>query len=159
MKAFYLAAVAVGAMSVAMAQVSPEEHAAHHPDQTAAAAKDAPATKMPSAEKTAPSAVGADMQTRMKSMQGLMDKLGQTKDPAERKRLLAEHRQKMHEQLGAMMHMGCAMGNEKSGEPPTGGGMMGGGMMKCHELMQTRMDMMIGMMDQMMRHEEAQPAK
>lgn len=32
MKAFYLVA-----MPVAVAQVSPEEHAAHHPDQAAAA--------------------------------------------------------------------------------------------------------------------------
>ena len=35
---------------------------------------------------------------------------------------------------------------------------MSGGMMKCHEMMQTRMDMMVGMMDQMMRHEDAQNA-
>lgn len=37
-------------------------------------------------------------------------------------------------------------------------GMMSAEMMKCHEMMQARMDMMVGMMDQMMRHEEAQDA-
>jgi hypothetical protein len=36
------------------------------------------------------------------------------------------------------------------------GGMMCGDMMKCHAMMQVRMDMMVGMMDQMMKHEDAQ---
>ena len=36
MKVFYLAALVGGFMSVAVAQVSPEDHAAHHPDQAAA---------------------------------------------------------------------------------------------------------------------------
>lgn len=69
MKAFYLAAVVVGAMSVAVAQVSPEDHAAHHPDQAAAATKKAaPASATPSA-KTAPAdAAVTHMQARTKSI-------------------------------------------------------------------------------------------
>ncbi len=189
MKALYLAAVVVGAMSVALAQVSPEDHAAHHPDQAATGKaatptkKAAPTSATPSA-KTAPADVTVtDMQARMESMQELMDKLGQTKDPAERARLLAQHRRAMHEQLASMQHMGCPMmgenaGNMNGAERPgmtdkgmpgkEGGGMMSQGMMnggmmsadmmKCREMMQARMDMMVGMMDQMMRHEEAQDA-
>ena len=184
MKAFYLVAVVVGAMSVALAQVSPEEHAAHHPDQAAtgqaatATKKVAPTSATPSA-KTAPAdATVTEMQARMKSMQELMGKLSQTKDPAERARLLAQHRQAMHEQLASMQHMGCPMMGESAGTMSgaahpamtnkgmpgnegggmIGQGMMSGGMMKCHEMMQTRMDMMVGMMDQIMRHEEAQDA-
>lgn len=189
MKTFYLAAVAASVMSVAVAQVSPEEHAAHHPDQAATTAKtdtpskkSTPSTKAPSGDQAA---VEADMQTRMKSMQELMDKFAQAKDPAERARLLAQHQQMMHEQLGAMMHMGCAKGegggkmagsdSEPQGKDGKGmagkegggmmahggmmaGGMMNGDMMKCHELMRARMDIMVGMMDQMMRHEEAAQA-
>jgi hypothetical protein len=36
--------------------------------------------------------------------------------------------------------------------------MMGGDMMKCHQMMQARMSMMVGMMDQMMRRDEAEHA-
>jgi len=154
MKAFYLTAIVLGTVSIATTQVSPEDHAAHHPDQAAAA-------------KSAPDPAISDMQARMKSMQELMDKLGQTKDPAERARLLAQHRKAMHEQLASMQHMDCAMMGSSAGKPAGSGGAMGQGMhndmmnaamMRCHEMMQARMDMMVGMMDQMMRYQEAQAA-
>lgn len=166
MKAFYLAAVVVGAMSVAVAQVRPEDHADHHPDQPAAGKAATPTKKAAPAD-----TAGTDMQTRMRSMQELMDQLGQTKDPAERARLLTQHRQAMREQLASMQHMGCTMmgesaGNMSGAEHPgmagksmpdkEGGRMMSADVMKCREMIQARMDMMVGMMDQMMSHEDAQ---
>jgi hypothetical protein len=170
MKAFFLSALVAGSLSMAVAQVSPEDHAAHHPDQAAGKAAAPPASATPAAS---PEAAVDKNQARMKAMQELMDKLGETKDPAERAKLLAQHRQAMHEQLSSMQHMGCSMmGDEagkmgrmgtgekgmsvKEGGGTMGQGMMSAGMMKCHEMMQMRMDMMVGMMDQMMRHEEAE---
>jgi hypothetical protein len=167
-------ALVLGAATAAFGQVSPEEHAAHHPEQAApsSAATTAPAT---------------DMQQSMKSMQALMDKIEKTKNPAERARLLAQHREAMRQQLSSMKSMDCGMGmtsdakagagskmmggmSGDKGAPEKGsqgnigqgmigeGGMMNGGMMKCHEMMQARMAMMVGMMEQMMRHEDAQHA-
>lgn len=81
MKALLLAALAVGGMSVVVAQVSPEDHAAQHSDQaavgTAAAARNkaAPPAATPP-PKTAPAdAAVTDMQTRMDMMVGMMDQM------------------------------------------------------------------------------------
>ena len=130
MKSLYLGVLLAAATAIAVAQVSPEEHAAHHPDATASA------------------------QDHSSSMKALMDKIRNTTDPAERKRLLGEHRRAMLAQLESMKRMKCGMeGGKDSG---TQGGMMaGGGMMKCHEMTQARMDMMIDMMGQMMEHDDA----
>ena len=106
------------------------------------------------------------MQESMTKMQALMDRLENTKDPAERQRLLAEHRRAMREQLAAMKGMDCGMGMAgATGEAMkgqagsmAGNSMMGGDMMKCHEMMQAQMKMMVGMMEQLMRHEEAEQA-
>ncbi|HET9473538.1 MAG TPA: hypothetical protein VFO82_06570, partial [Steroidobacteraceae bacterium] len=140
MKRFTIVLLTCGVVAVAVAQVTPEEHAAHHPPAVA------------TAESTP-----ADMHQHMKDMQTLMEKIEKTKDPAERRRLLDQHRKAMREQLHSMMQndkgmkMGMGMG--------TGMGMgMGksGSMMECHEHMRGQMDMMMGMMDQLMRHEDAQ---
>jgi hypothetical protein len=138
MRSLYFGVLLTAAAAIAFAQVNPEEHAAHHPDATASS------------------------QDHSASMKALMEKLKNTKDPAERKRLLAEHRQLMHEQLDTMRHMNCDMGGQMDASKKDGasqGGMMaGGGMMKCHEMTQARMSMMIDMMGQMMEHEEAASA-
>ena len=181
MKRQILATLLIGAATIAHAQQKPEDHTAHHPGQTAPAQKTAPT--MPSSEGTH----GSEMQGKMKEMQALMDRLAATKDPSERQRLLAQHRQAMREQLDSMMRMDCRV--EMAGtrdqakssdsmmkpgmprmsspagaaeEPAPGGQMMGqgvmtgAGMMKCHEQMQARMKLMLGMMDQMIQHEDAE---
>ena len=129
MKRFTIALVTCAFVVSAAAQVTPEEHAAHHPPQ-AASTPDMP----------------DDMHQHMKDMQALMEKIEKTSDPAERQRLLDQHRKAMHDQLDSMMQMGDdnGMGMRKSGN-----------MMECHEHMQARMGMMMGMMDQLMRHEDA----
>src|SRR6185436_3029122 len=82
----------------ALAQSSPEEHSAHHPPSTNAAQT----TASPS----------MDMHQNMKAMQLLMDKIENTSNPAERKRLLEQHGKAMREQLQSMQHMddGAGMG-------------------------------------------------
>jgi hypothetical protein len=131
MKRFTIVLMTCAFVISAAAQVTPEEHAAHHPPQAA----NAPGTP-------------DDMHQHMKDMQALMQKIEKTSDPAERQRLLDQHRKAMHDQLDSMVQvrdgMGTGMGMDKSGN-----------MMECHGRMQAQMDMMTGMMDQLMRHEDA----
>lgn len=107
------------------------------------------------------------MQTNMKKMQGQMARIHKTTDPKERQKLMKEHMTAMQENMKAMQgmggpmmtgggqHSGMAMGDKK-------GGMMDGDMMKRHEMMVKRMDMMQMMMEQMVEHHqmmESMPAK
>ncbi len=155
-----IATLLVAAPALTFAQVTPEEHAAHHPAEQAA-----PAEKSPQPAAAAPKSA-AGMQENMTKMQALMDRLENTKDPAERQKLLAEHRRAMREQLAAMKGMDCGMGmpgaSSEAMKGQAGGmageSMMGADMMECHEMMQARMNMMVGMMEQLMRHEEAEQA-
>jgi hypothetical protein len=136
----------MAAATGAVAAQEPDEHAAHHPPgQTATE----PAPPKPSAEPKDPAQ--ASMQEGMKNMQALMSAIESTKDPAARQKLLDQHRQAMREQMEAMRKMGGGMN-----AGTTGKGMMSGDMMKCHEVMTGRMEMMQMMMEQMMRHEDAQ---
>lgn len=84
------------------------------------------------------------MQARMQTMRETMQKIQDTEDPAERRRLMREHMQQMH---GAMGEMG-GMGHQ---------GDMHGGMMnmdadQCREMMQMHQSMMQAMMEQMGAH-------
>jgi hypothetical protein len=150
----FLIAAALG--TAAFAQTPPEEHREHHPDAKASS-------------ETVQSPKHDMQQQKMKEMQALMEKIEKTKDPSGRAALLAQHAKAMREQMMSMTPMRCGEGMGHMG----GGGMMGGGMghpgadgagkpaesgptmMPCHEMMQERMNMMTGMMEQMLRHEEA----
>lgn len=75
---------------------------------------------------------------KMQEMTTLMEQARATKDPVERARLMAEHREKMNKQMGAMMQGDSAA------------------MMKaCHE----RMTMMHDMMAQMSAQQAMSPTK
>lgn len=74
------------------------------------------------------------MQARMQHMRELMDRIHGTSDAAERRRLMDEHMRAMSEGMAMM------------------GSMMGGA-----ALLQQRMDMMQGMMGQMMEHMTIMP--
>jgi Spy/CpxP family protein refolding chaperone len=72
------------------------------------------------------------MQERYRLMQEQMGKIRQTKDPAERRRLMQEHWQTVHEGLGMMGGYGMGpagggMGHGMMGGYGMGPGMMGGG--------------------------------
>lgn len=98
------------------------------------------------------------MMERMKQMQAETQRIHETRDPAERAKLMQDHMKHMQE--GMQMMRG--MGGESMGM--MGGGMMGGGghMMQGGKrgaggqtmpMIEQRMDMMQMMMEQMMQHQ------
>ena len=143
---------------------------AHHPEQgSAPAAKPAagetvlprqPATPdKPLRNAGGGSVADAQMtkaQERMQQAQALMVKLRETKDPAERQRLMREHTQAMRDTMGMMRGMKMGM------DGCQGMGMMGGGqgmgmmgmMMDMHQMMEAHMGMMHMMMEQMVDRQE-----
>lgn len=87
-------------------------------------------------------------------MQVLMDKLHATKDPAERQRLLKEHRKQMGEMMHEMkssrddMVMGMMGGGAKHG------GSMAEGEKRRQHMIEKRLDKMDNAMEMMMRRDE-----
>ena len=162
----------IGNMVLGLLMGAPVAYAedAHHPEQGGTpAAKSAPEKEVmpsqPAAPDKAMSSGVADAQMvkaqeRMKQAQALMAKLRNTKDPAERKKLMHEHTQAMRDTMG-MMGGGQGMGMMGGGQ---GMGMMGGGqgkgpakaggMMPMHQMMEDRMEMMQMMMEQMFERQE-----
>ena len=117
------------------------QHQAHHP----AGAASAPASKsMP--RKTGPAM--ARMDTQMKAMGEMHDKMMAAKTPEERNALMAEHMKTMQE--------GMAMMN---GMSPGGMGAMKGDMATRQQMMEKHMEMMQSMMQMMMDRTPAVPAK
>ena len=170
MKRLQVIALATGMMlmaPIAFAQTK-EEHESHHPDATITA----PAAD----EQESKSAAGMEgmqsMQKNMKAMHELMEKIHSSNDPAEKTQLLKQHMQAMRDQMKGMqgkggMTMGMMNGGMAEGTKTQSNGMamMCGGkkgtksgdmMMKCHGMMQARMEMMQDMMGQMLEHEEAE---
>jgi hypothetical protein len=133
-------------IALALAAVGPltwaaqDEHQAHHPAGTASAP----------AAKAMPGPAGPDMgrmDTQMKDMGAMHDKMMAAKTPEERNALMAEHMK--------TMQGGMAMMNGMSS-----GGMGGkGNMASQHMMMEKRMDMMQSMMQMMMDRMPAAPAK
>jgi hypothetical protein len=131
-----LALAAIGS-SLALAGCAtvpkPEDHAAHHPPGAAAAAPTA--------------ATPGQMDSMMKSMQDMHDKMMATKTPEKRSRLMQEHLKLMQEGMTMMEQM-------RGGKSGTG---MGGGMSMGPEMMGKRMDMMEVMMKMMVDREAMKP--
>jgi hypothetical protein len=104
---------------------SEQDHAAHHPSSA-----------------SAPAPTSAQMDSRMKSMQEMHEKMRAAKTPAERQALMAEHMKSMQGGMAMMDQMKTpdARGSGKSMSP---------------EMMDQRMDMMEMMMKMMMDREAA----
>ena len=123
---------------------------------TAAPAK--PAMSMPM------DAQMSQMHTNMTLMQSQMDTIHATTNPKERQKLMQAHMQTMQDSMAMMRSMnkpmtmdggpggGMAMGADKG--KPGDKGMMGGDMMKHHQMMEERMGMMQTMMEQMLQHQQ-----
>ena len=130
-----------------------EKHDAHHP----AGAASAPATKtMPGK----PNPAMARMDTQMKAMGEMHDKMMAAKTPEERNALMAEHKKTMQD--GMVMMKGMSSGGMAGMQGGMQGGMgmkKGGASAMSHEMMEKRMDMMQSMMQMMMDHHVALPAK
>jgi hypothetical protein len=108
-----------------------EDHAAHHPPGAAAASSTAPAM--------------GQMDSMMKSMQDMHDRMMAAKTPDERAALMKDHMKLMQDGMGMMGRMRGGMG------------MGGGGMPMSPEMMGKRMDMMEMMMQMMMDREATKP--
>lgn len=90
------------------------------------------------------------MQANMRDMQAQMEKIRATTDPKERRRLMDSHMQAMHECMATMREQDKAA-MPKGGDQAAGMA-MGGDMMQHRQMMESRMDMMEMMMDQMLQH-------
>lgn len=113
---------------------TPAEHAAHHPPGAATAA---PAVPTP-----------GHMDSMLKSMQEMHDKMMTAKTPEERAKLMQEHMKLMQDGTAMMGRMHGGKG---------GMGMMGGGMSMGPEMMCKRMEMMEMMMKMMVDREAMKP--
>lgn len=133
-----LAMASIGAPAWA---VDEDQHQAHHP----AGAASSPATKaMPG--KTRPDM--ALMNSQMKAMHEMHDKMMAAKTPAERDALTAEHMKIMQDSMTMM-----------NGMSPGGMSGMKGDVAAQHQTMEARMEMMQAMMQMMMDRLPAAPAK
>ena len=118
-----------------------DQHKVHHPAGSASA----PASKaMPGR----PSLQIALMDTQMKAMGMVHDKLMAAKTPEERNGLMAEHMQAMQDGMTMM-----------NGMAARGMGEMKGDMAAHHQMMDKRMEMMQATMQMMMDRLPAAPAK
>ncbi|QTD44950.1 hypothetical protein [Ottowia testudinis] len=139
------------------AQTQPVDHAAHHTgdiskSSAAVAANAEGKVKM------------ADMDTHLKAMQAMHEKMGSAKNPEQQQALMAEQMKLMQDGMTMMKNMGAdmkAMSGKMNGmndiKPQQAGkpmgmggmGMMGGEMMQHHQMMLKRMEMMESMMQMM----------
>jgi hypothetical protein len=149
--------IALGFTSVAFAQTSPADHAAHHSpsenseDSTATVAHHKPGVS------------SEGLVEHMGVIRDLMVKAEHAKDAKARERLLAEHMVAMRDQIDGLKSMSCGMSKMKDMEmgkdKPAGNSMMmsdgmgQGGMMKCHEQMETRVALLTELLEQTWRRE------
>ncbi len=122
------------AIAITGAQTWAASHGHVHPPAGAASAPTA--KSMPS--KSNPAMAGMD--TQMKSMQEMRNKMMAAKTPEERSALMAEHMKTMKEGMAMMS------------------GMSSGGMAGRHQMMEKRMEMMESMMQMMIDRLPAAPA-
>jgi hypothetical protein len=124
------------------------EHVQHHPAEIVKKASKAPVAKANPMVKESM----ASMDSKMKTMREMHEKMMGAKTPEERQALMTEHMKVMQDgmsMMGSMAKMGDmkGMGGMASGAN-TGGMTMD--MMGHHELMEKRMEMMTSMMQMMM---------
>ena len=147
--ALVLALSAIGAPAWAAAD---SQHDAHHPAGTA---------------KAAPGKSGPDMtrmDTQMKVMREMHDKMMAAKTPGERNALMADHLKTMQESMRMMnatfpSGMGGMQGDKMGGMKEDMKGGLKGGMAARHQMMEKRMDMMQSMMQMMSDRLPAEPVK
>ena len=125
-----------------------DDHKIHHPE-AAGFSSNAPKT-------TAGNAVAKEsmnrMDTQMKTMREIHEKMMNAKTPEERNVVMAEHMKAMQDSMSMMGGMGGdAIGQMKGGMPAD--------MATRQQMMEKRMEMMESMMQMMMDRMPASPAK
>ncbi|MDP1741634.1 MAG: hypothetical protein Q8M51_02885 [Polaromonas sp.] len=131
---------------------------------TLVACNTAPSMPMPMAMAATPGTAPPDhlahMDTQIKSMQAMHDKMMSAKTPEERNKLMAEHMKSMQDGMKMMEGMaGAGMGDMKGKGDMKGMTGMTGDMGARHQMMEKRMEMMQTMMKMMMDRMPAAPAR
>ncbi len=122
-----------------------------------------------SATQAAPSVQSSERfeeaRAQMQKMLAQMDQIHQTKDPAERQRLMDEHMRTMQDTMQSMHAMGGPMMMDMMGQQGMGGvpnktqsGKRGSGVNERIDMMEKRMDVMQMMMEQMLKQQKAPAA-
>ena len=142
--------LAITVVSASAWAVTDDQHQAHHP----AGATTAPASKVMSGSSSSDM---ASMDTQMKAMQEMHEKMMAAKTPEERNVLMAEHMKTMQD--GMTMMNGMSPGGMKCDMKGDMKGNMKGDMAAHHQMMEKRMEMMHSMMQMMMDRLPPAPAK
>jgi hypothetical protein len=137
-----LATAVIGAWAQTDAQIQ-AQHKQHQANVLATEQSSA----TPAASTTTPVSTGkmADMDSKMKAMAEMHQKMMAAKTPEEKKALMAEHMKTMQEGMKTMGMMGGAGMADMQGKKP-----MPGSMGEHHQMMEKRMAMMECMMQMMM---------
>jgi hypothetical protein len=120
-------------------------HAQHHPADATPKTPKAAAVKSKSMAKESTAA----MDSQMKTMRAMHEKMMAVKTPEERMALMADHMRAMQEGMSTMSAMGEMMGMDGMGAGAKTKG-MAMDMMGHHQMMEKRMQMMTIMMQMMM---------
>ena len=143
-------------MPAAFAQDDEEDHSGHHPGETNQVEKSQPPGNEDAAARAGP------LQKSMTDLEGLMQQIQETGDPAQKRLLLNEHLQALRDQMRLIrsqhtaMRMSMGDDTRKSDAMKEGmkqkGGMMGG-MMMMHKKVEQRLDMLERMLQQVIERE------
>ena len=145
---FAATALLLTTATIGWGQISPDDHAGHHPP-----------------EKGQATTVAAESKDAMAATRGLIERAEHAATASERERLLEQHLAAMRQQLDALKSQhgmmekmdGMAMGGAPSaGAKPgkMGEGMGGDHMMMCRQMMNTRAEAMAELLEQTWRREE-----
>ena len=160
------------ALALALSTIGVSTWAAQHDQKQSPPTTGAPSG--PASSKVMPGKPGPDMasmDTQMKAMQAMHDKMMAAKTPEERNALMGEHLKTMQDSMrmmnGTADGMGGMMGDKMGGmkgdmKGGLKGGMKGGlkgGMAARQQMMEKRLDMMQAMMQMMTDRLPATPAK
>ena len=145
-------AVALAVASYGVWAQNDAEHTQHHP-ATSVSKGTAKAAKVPAVNTAAKDSMAA-MDSKMKAMRDMHEKMMNAKTPEERNALMTEHMKAMQDGMAMMSDMGSMPG---MGNAAKGGMTMD--MASHHQMMEKRMDMMTSMMQMMMDRMPATPTK
>jgi hypothetical protein len=122
------------------------EHTQHHPPTASAKTAKASPAKTPATDTT------KAMDSQMKSMREMHEKMMAAKAPEERKALMDDHMKTMQGGMDMMTKMDSMGDTQDKGAMPTD-------MMSMHRMMEKRMEMMTTMMQMMMDRMPVAPIK
>jgi hypothetical protein len=135
------------ALSLAASAQTDAEHAQHHPQAASSAPAPAPKASKSSLQNSSAKDAMTGMDSSMKTMRDMHEKMMAAKTPEERKTLMADHMKAMQD--------GMAMMGKMKNMPGIEGKSMDAA--NHHQMMEKRMEMMTSMMQMMMDRMPANP--